>query len=627
MEGIRQQLLATALSTESPTSREWVLLHALDRVQGQGQAEEQSVVAAETIKAVLDDVLGSMAADASFEVSAVESIVLGAALAQIHALLRSTVLVAALQTSNAALFHCSRLNSDAALLSHALTIAATDPALAPGLAIRFRAMQWSTVECIRDNLYHVTHAPLHWARRDLRAKVAALKLAQFRNASVLGILATQIHAHNEGSSSIAVAPLDSLSLLEDIASTLVSLPADAVKVAQFTESHPHHQPPVFEPLEFDSLLTLNPAPTPYSSSPAPFSSASASGTIKRKQSLKPPVRPSSDMRSRYERALKLLDTLETLESSFYVVQKEYGTPSLFKQYLVPSIATLSAGLFIFGSVRINLESIRGLITSATETAMSLAQDYFLTPLQQVYSTIRHKERRLALMGADSLSSDLESLERMVVDFAKDRHLGANDSDIREMVQRGDLSIVLKSYESDLKHPISQAVRGDLIRTLLIQVQKSKVDLELAMSALDKLLAANELNFTIMSVVPILFLSYAAYTSARTFLRRRNGLGREQVYEKIRLSLGHVERILNRANNGGRIDEVGGVLQGLSFEEYGLLLIELSSLGTLGQAVPRKWRDRFLEDVVELGDVKWSVAQRLETVKRITRWYPFVQPKE
>ncbi|KAJ3048378.1 hypothetical protein HDU99_009180, partial [Rhizoclosmatium hyalinum] len=287
MEGIRQQLLATALSTESPTSREWVLLHALDRVQG--QAKEQSVVAAETIKAVLDDVLGSMAADASFEVSAVESIVLGAALAQIHALLRSTVLVAALQTSNAALFHSSRLNSDAALLSHALTIAATDPALAPGLAIRFRAMQWSTVECIRDNLYHVTHAPLHWARRDLRAKVAALKLAQFRNASVLGILATQIHAHNEGSSSIAVAPLDSLSLLEDIASTLVSLPADAVKVAQFTESHPHHQPPVFEPLEFDSLLTLNPAPTPYSSSPAPFSSASASGTIKRKQSLKPPV--------------------------------------------------------------------------------------------------------------------------------------------------------------------------------------------------------------------------------------------------------------------------------------------------------------------------------------------------
>lgn len=39
--------------------------------------------------------------------------------------------------------------------------------------------------------------------------------------------------------------------------------------------------------------------------------------------------------------------------------------------------------------------------------------------------------------------------------------------------------------------------GDLIQTLLIQVQKTKVDVDLAMAALDKLLKSNELNFAFL----------------------------------------------------------------------------------------------------------------------------------
>lgn len=39
--------------------------------------------------------------------------------------------------------------------------------------------------------------------------------------------------------------------------------------------------------------------------------------------------------------------------------------------------------------------------------------------------------------------------------------------------------------------------GDLIQMLLIQVQKTKVDVDLAMAALDKLLKSNELNFAFL----------------------------------------------------------------------------------------------------------------------------------
>ncbi len=74
------------------------------------------------------------------------------------------------------------------------------------------------------------------------------------------------------------------------------------------------------------------------------------------------------------------------------------------------------------------------------------------------------------MSKDSLNSDLESLERMVVDFSRDN--GVTDpvelGKVVEKVQRGDLTTVLKKYEEELKHPITNAIVGDLLRALLIQ---------------------------------------------------------------------------------------------------------------------------------------------------------------
>lgn len=52
--------------------------------------------------------------------------------------------------------------------------------------------------------------------------------------------------------------------------------------------------------------------------------------------------------------------------------------------------------------------------------------------------------------------------------------------------------------------MKNAIRGDLIRTLLIQVQKTKVDVDLAMAALDKLLKSNELNFAFLGKLEVEF---------------------------------------------------------------------------------------------------------------------------
>ncbi|KAJ3031022.1 UNVERIFIED_CONTAM: Nuclear control of ATPase protein 2 [Siphonaria sp. JEL0065] len=343
------------------------------------------------------------------------------------------------------------------LLYHNHVIASHRLSLLHGatLAVQSAAIDWSAFKISFDwNPHKLSNfTSLNWARANLRTKVTALKLVQFRQSAVLGLLVTQLHKikeNNTTNNDLNVAPLKSLELLEKVSTLLSSLDQDAHTTAASSFLYPHSQP-VFENLDLDSLLT-------FSSRPA--------------------------------------------------------TPA----------------------------------TPGTNQKASIAKSTSFHP-----------------------SSDMRSC--YVVDFAKDhgvKKVGLDSlGEIRKAVQRGDLSVILKSYEEDLKAPLSAAVKGDLICSLLIQVQKSKVDLELVMSSLDKLLQANELNFTIMSV-PILFISFGTYPYIRTWIRKRSGVSREQVYEKIRVSLGDVERLLNRANMFGAdaASEVGGKgeLQGLSFAD-------------------------------------------------------------
>lgn len=119
---------------------------------------------------------------------------------------------------------------------------------------------------------------------------------------------------------------------------------------------------------------------------------------------------------------------------------------------------------------------------------------------------------------------------MVAQFGRD-HYNLSDDQLAQLtsqVREGDLSSVLKAYEEAIKvyipsacligmlshevcsndaylfqqSPVKNAIRGDLIRTLLIQVQKTKVDVDLAMAALDKLLKSNELNFAFLGKLEV-----------------------------------------------------------------------------------------------------------------------------
>lgn len=67
----------------------------------------------------------------------------------------------------------------------------------------------------------------------------------------------------------------------------------------------------------------------------------------------------------------------------------------------------------------------------------------------------------------------------------------------------------------------------------------KVDLEIAMAALDKLLRSNELNFAFLAVIPSVLILYGGYRVVTSISRRLSGFSKRRAYQKLRISLRYI----------------------------------------------------------------------------------------
>lgn len=184
------------------------------------------------------------------------------------------------------------------------------------------------------------------------------------------------------------------------------------------------------------------------------------------------------------------------------VISDQGRPSTIVRCWIPcSIALLSGSLSLNILLQHRIELFRWIMNIGS-TIIDFGSNWVIEPIHKLIGTIRHDDKsEIAIMSKNSLMADRASLERMVVDFVRDRpdlsrdNPSADDSTaIVNAVKEGDLTPVLKAYERDLRAPFLGTVRGDLVRALLIQIQKTKVDVEIAISGINALLKSQELVF-------------------------------------------------------------------------------------------------------------------------------------
>jgi len=297
-----------------------------------------------------------------------------------------------------------------------------------------------------------------------------------------------------------------------------------------------------------------------------------------------------------------------------------GRPSRLIRYWLP------AGLLVISSstilrILVNRKAdIINWVQDLGATAKDFWFNWVIEPVRKIIGTIRHDATsEIALMSRESLKADRDSLERMVVDFALDKpNLAAGASsltdaqvaDIRAKVKQGDVTPVLRAYEKDLRSPFVGAVRGDLVRALLIQVQKTKVDLEVAISGIDALLKSQELVFGFVGLTPGVLVLAATLQYLRTLSGGRKGVRRSQRAGRSVRVLRNIDRILSEATPAQN--------NLLSYKDHGLLVCEVHVLRKLAHGLlPGDIEKEFLEDLDDLANLK-VIETQAKALERI-RW--------
>ena len=299
----------------------------------------------------------------------------------------------------------------------------------------------------------------------------------------------------------------------------------------------------------------------------------------------------------------------------------YGRPSRLVRYWLPAGALLLSSTTI---LRIFINRKAEIITWIRDlgaTVRDFWMNWVVEPTRKVISTIRHdKESEVAIMSKDSLKGDRDSLERMVVDFAIDNpevSVGSSSlsedqiSQIRAKVKEGDLTPVLRAYERDLRKPFVGTLRGELVRTLLIQIQKTKVDVEVALSGIDALLKSQELVFGFVGLTPGVLVCFALFRYLGGMFGSRKGLRKgRRAGQSVRV-LRNIDRILTQATpTENNI---------LSYKDHGLMLCEVHELRKRAQGLfPGEVQREFLEDVGDLCAISSGIQIQLKVLDRI-RW--------
>ena len=301
--------------------------------------------------------------------------------------------------------------------------------------------------------------------------------------------------------------------------------------------------------------------------------------------------------------------------------KENGRPSFVIRYWIPAtVSILASGACMSILLRRKAEVISWLRDLGT-TVRDFFYNWVFEPIRKTLATIRHdKDSEIALTSKESLEGDRASLERMVLDFSVDHPASPghrlNDTemaDLRAKVREGDLTPVLMAYEKDLRRPFLGTVRGDLIRALLIQIQKTKVDVEVAMRGIDNLLKSQELVFAFVGLTPGVLVSIGVARWLAGLAGARGSRSQQAAKTRTVRLLRNTNRILSTARPSAQ--------DTLSFKDHGLLLCEVHMLRqTSARLLPGVVQSEFLEDTNDLVDLNMGITRQQQAIERIWRAY-------
>ncbi|KIY64827.1 nuclear control of ATP synthase 2, partial [Cylindrobasidium torrendii FP15055 ss-10] len=292
-------------------------------------------------------------------------------------------------------------------------------------------------------------------------------------------------------------------------------------------------------------------------------------------------------------------------------------------------------LSLIRSAYASREDLFDMALEAHDTVKAFVRGWLLEPVKDILNTVRTGAGEGMIVHKEGVTADLDSLERMSLSLAKD-HLNYSDVQLRELsaqVKVGDITPVLKLYEQDIRAPVKSAMTGTLLRTLFIQIQKAKVDIDQALFGIDKLLKSQELTFAFVGVAPAFGIVYLSLGYFRGLWTSRSSgayggkLKRTNAWFIMRCEdqqCAHHHALIMVARRIERLltlDATTGDGKMLSTRAAGLLLVSVAHLQSYAEKhLPKRSRLRegFLQDVDDLSNPALTRQQKVRVVERMWR---------
>ncbi|KAG1885102.1 NCA2-domain-containing protein [Suillus subluteus] len=282
-------------------------------------------------------------------------------------------------------------------------------------------------------------------------------------------------------------------------------------------------------------------------------------------------------------------------------------------FLLPPL-TLYCAKHIYAS----RATLADLMLDVVNTVQNFFKGWLFDPIKDVLITIRAG-------GEDGVIVRREaSLERMTLALAREK-LGYGSTQLEalsQQIRQGDLTAVLKIYEEDIKNPVKSAISGTLLRSMFIQVQKAKVDLDQALAGIDKLLKSQELTFAFVGVAPALAVIYVAGGFLRGLLSIRPGrYGGKLRKTSVWLAMRRIERLLlfqpkllhhHHDTENVHSDTIPALTTGLLV----LSLAHLREYALTSLPARSRLREGFLEDIEFLEDPGLRRSEKLRIIDRM-----------
>jgi len=253
------------------------------------------------------------------------------------------------------------------------------------------------------------------------------------------------------------------------------------------------------------------------------------------------------------------------------------------------------------------------------------------PIESIFAQVFKNEYE-AIFDQNELIEAKVSMRRMLLSLSKELYPHVAEEELAKAAETFDMRIVETKFEEEIKRPLKNIMFGELVRIVLINTQRIKLDMLQTMQELDGILKHQQLNFYIMATVPIvmLFGSTLWYLRRALFSNEANiALARAQIVQHLR----EAERILNRASGTtSESSQHTSHFTVLKSYDLGFLLLGLSKIEQQLNNVPSHMNEglkgedvvsSFRNDLAELESDTYTLKQKLRTIARMWRTYKFL----